>query len=267
MIFKQDSIRERLTSNLIQDLYNSVCDLMDYDFSAYNIITLIIKMNGKIVGGIESTILDLFDDWTGKYHWSETTANRHYYDGWKTNDCFKVGKKVIVPFYGAFDNWDKKFRSYNVMSKFRDVEKVFDFLDSGRTDWQGDLDLAFRVAADTQNTRNIDTKYFKVTFYKKGTAHFEFKDMDLLEKFNLFAGRHKNWLPPRYAKVRYEHMNDEERAVVDSFQGQERYEHIMANAEYYLCDGSCFGPVPLALESANDNVSELSFDEFLALVS
>ena len=233
MIFKQESITRRLTSNLVNELYDSVNALMDYDFSLYNILTLIIKMNGKVIKGVEDTIIKLFDEWTAR-SWNEESPNRHYYDGWKTNDCFSIGKKVIIPFYGAYDSWSKRFRAYNVYSKFADIEKVFDFLDSGRTDWPGSLGDAMRLAEATENTRNIDTKYFTVTFFKKGTAHLVFKDMELLEKFNLFAGQKKGWLPPCYGKKHYSDMTEEERQVIDSFQGRDRYEHILAHADYYL---------------------------------
>lgn len=246
MIFKQESITERLTSNLINDLHDSVNELMDYDFSVYNILTLVIKMNGKVINGVEDTIVQLFDEWTARC-WNEDSPNRHYFDGWKTNDCFSVGKKVIIPFYDAFDSWSKRFSSWRVASKFRDIEKVFDFLDSGRTDWPGDLERILNTVEANQNTRNIDTKYFTVTFYKKGTAHLVFKDMELLEKFNLFAARSKNWLPPCYGKKRYEDMTNEEQHVVDSFQGKERYQHILEHADYYLPQN---GPVIPLLPSA-----------------
>lgn len=236
-IFQQKTFTDRLTGNLLNELHDSVRELMDYDFSVYNILTIIIKMKAKVVKGIEDTIVDLFDDWTRRC-WNEESPNRHYYDGWKTNDCFAIGKKVIIPFYGAYDSWSNKFRAYNVCSKFADIEKVFDFLDSGRTDWSGSLDNALRLAEATENTRNIDTKYFTVTFYKKGTAHLVFKDMELLEKFNLFAGRKKGWLPPTYGKKRYTEMTPEEQRVIDSFQGRERYENVMANADYFLDSGS-----------------------------
>lgn len=237
MIFKQESITQRLTSNLINELHDSVNALMDYDFSVYNILTLVIKMNGKVINGVEDTIVQLFDEWTARC-WNEDSPNRHYYDGWKTNDCFSVGKKVIIPFYDAFSSWDKRFSSWRVASKFRDIEKVFDFLDSGRTDWLGDMENAFHTAEATQNTRNIDTKYFTVTFFKKGTAHLVFKDMELLEKFNLFAGQKKGWLPPNYGKKKYADMSTEEQHVVDSFQGRERYEYVMSHADYYLDTGA-----------------------------
>lgn len=233
-IFQQKTFTDKLTYNLLQELQDNVRELMDYDFSAYNILTLLIKMNQKVVGGIEQTIVGLFDDWTGKYHWSDTTSNRHYYDGWRTNDCFRVNKKVIVPFYGSYDDWSKQFRTFNVLRKFQDIEKVFDFLDSGRTEWTGTVEAAFKMAEETQNTKNIDTKYFTVTFFKKGTAHFVFKDEALLEKFNLFASRQKGWLPPNYGKKRYKDMTPEEKRVVDSFQGEEQYERVIADAMYYL---------------------------------
>lgn len=236
-IFEQPMIVNRLTGNLQNELYDNVNKLKDYEFSVYNILSLIIKMNGRIITGIEDTIVALFDDWTRSY-WHEDSPNRHYYNGWRTNDCFKVGKKVILPFYGAYDSWDKKFRSYNVVQKFRDIEKVFDFLDSGRTDWPGTLDKAFQQAEAEQITRNIDTKYFTVTIYKKGTAHLVFKDLDLLEKFNLFACQRKGWLPPEYGRKHYRDMSDEEQAVIDSFQGRDKYEEIMARADYYLNAGT-----------------------------
>lgn len=236
-IFQQPVIVDKLTGNLQNELHDNVDKLKDYEFSVYNILTLIIRMNGRIITGIEDTIVGLFDDWTRSY-WHEESPNRHYYNGWRTNDCFRVGKKVIIPFYGAYDSWDKKFRAYNVIQKFRDIEKVFDFLDSGRTDWPGTLADAFSKAEAEQVTRNIDTKYFTVTVFKKGTAHLIFKNLDLLEKFNLFACQKKGWLPPTYGKKHYKDMTDEEKAVVDSFQGSDKYEEIMVRADYYLNAGT-----------------------------
>ena len=236
-IFQHSTFTDKLTSNLLNDLQTSVNKFKDYEFSAYNILTLIIRMNGKVAQGIEDTIIKLFDDWTARSYY-EDSPNRHYYNGWKTNDCWRVGKKVIIPFYDAFDTWDKRFRAWSVMSRFRDIEKVFDFLDSGRTDWPGTFGNDFKVAEATGYTRNLDTKYFTCTFYKKGTAHLVFKDLDLLEKFNLFASQRKGWLPPNFGKKHYDDMSAEEKEVIDSFQGREKYEEILRRADYYLESGS-----------------------------
>lgn len=77
-------------------------------------------------------------------------------------------------------------------------------------------------------------KYFYVTIYKKGTVHIEFKDQKLVDRFNIYACQHKNWLPPTYGKFHYEEMTQDEKAVIDSFQGKENYEKILAEKEYYL---------------------------------
>lgn len=232
MLFHNPVFCNGLTSNLLKELWEDIDRFADYDFSAYNIFTLMQKMVQKISRGVTDTIIDLFDKWTART-WNEDSPNRHYYDGWKTNDCFAVGKKVIIPFFRAYDAWSKEFRAYNVESLFTDIEKVFDYLDGGRTE-NCNAALRFKEAEYTQNTRNIDTKYFTVTFYKKGTAHLVFKDEKLLEKFNIFAAQHKNWLPPTYGKKTYADMDTEERAVIDSFQGREAYEQVMAHADFYL---------------------------------
>lgn len=237
-IFQQPMFTEKLTMQLRNELQNMVNELMDYDLSAYNILTLVIEMNKRMNESIEKTIIDLFDDWTGKYHWSETTANRHYFDGWRTNDCFQVGKRVVVPLYGIFKDWydkNKRFDYWKAVELFRDIEKVFDFIDAGHTKSERTLEEIMKQAEETQNYR-IDTKYFKAVMYKKGTVHLEFKDMELLQKFNLFAAQNKKWLPPTYGKRRYKDMTKEEQKVVDSFQGREAYEHVMDRADYFLME-------------------------------
>ena len=236
-VFLKDIFQKALTSNLMNDLYDNVRQLADYDFSYFNIMTLVIKMNGKIGKGVEDTIMKLFDEWTYKYHWDENSGNRHYFNGWRTNDAFAVGKKVIIPFYGFETNWDnsKTLDEHRVVSKLRDIEKVFNYLDGGRTpEYVPTIETIVSWMKNMERINNVETKYFKVTIYKKGTAHLVFRDEKLLEKFNLFAAQHKNWLPPTYGKKKYTDMTDEEKAVIDSFQGEEAYANVMAHADYYL---------------------------------
>jgi hypothetical protein len=83
-------------------------------------------------------------------------------------------------------------------------------------------------------TKRIELKYFYVTFYKKGTCHIEFKNMELLHKFNLFGSQKKNWLPPSYGKTKYNDMTKEERIIIDEFEGVASYNKVMTNKSYYL---------------------------------
>lgn len=58
--------------------------------------------------------------------------------------------------------------------------------------------------------------------------------MELLEKFNVFASQKKGWLPPSYGRKRYTDMNEDEKKVVDAFQGRDQYEKVMQRRDYYL---------------------------------
>ena len=242
MLFASPQFVEQLTSNLRQELYNKLSELQDYDFTEFNIREIMAQMNAQVSEGVESTIMSLFDDWTRKYHWDENADNRHYFDGWKTNDAFAVNAKVILPMNG-YTRWTccpDEFRAYNVRERLVDIEKVFNYLDCGRS-VEISLNDALNEAEKTGQTRKVETKFFFLTFYKKGTCHIEFKDKDLLAKFNIFAARGKNWLPPSFGRKHYRDMDQEEKRVVDSFMGEatgRKYEQVVAHQDYFLATGS-----------------------------
>ena len=96
--------------------------------------------------------------------------------------------------------WNKFTYSFRVSEKLRDMEKVFDYLAGIPTGNTHGLSQILNVAEENQQSKNIECKYFTVTFYKKGTCHIVFKDMDLLKKFNIFGSQKKGWLPPAYGK-------------------------------------------------------------------
>lgn len=239
-LFQSPQFMSQLTSNLQKDLYSRVDELADYEFSAYNIFQLMEDMNQRVIGGVEQTIMNLFDDWTRKYHWDENAQNRHYFDGWRTNDAFAVNKRVIIPFYDAFSSYSGRLElGYSAESKLADIEKVFNYLDGGLTDDGVSLAMRLNTAKMERNSRKIPLKYFYATFYKKGTCHLEFRNMDLLSKFNIFAARHKKWLPPSFGRKSYKDLDREEKAVVDSFIGSEAdYNKVVDRADYFLSEAS-----------------------------
>lgn len=239
-LFKNKKFIGLLTGNLQHDFYNKVEELKDYDFSLYNIYELKIDMQKNIIKGIENTIMDLFEELSNKYHWyDEMSKNIHYYNGWKTNKAWIINKKVIIPLDG-FDNWyQSKFYPTNckVVEKLQDMEKCFNYLDGGLTE-AVDLEESLKFAEEYGETKNIQLKYFTVTFYKKGTCHITFNNEELLKKFNIFGSQHKGWLPPSYGKKAYKDMTQEEKAVVNEFEGEKEYNKVVSNKSYYLFDGN-----------------------------
>jgi hypothetical protein len=234
-LFSNDQFMGLFTSNLKQKYNAMVEELKDYDFSFYNIYTLRIQLSKEMVQGVEDTILNLFEEFSHKHYYDESSKNIHLYNGWKTNKAYKINKKVIIPLNG-FTGWSTKPYTpthYNVLDKLRDIEKVFNYLDNGLTE-EIDLKEALKFAENYQETKKIELKYFHVTFFKKGTCHIEFKNLDLLHKFNLFGSQRKGWLPPSYGKTKYTDMSREEKEVVNQFEGKESYNKVMKNQSYYI---------------------------------
>ncbi len=238
-LFENPNFIGQLTNNLQQEFYNKVEEMKDYDFSLYNIYQLKIDMQKKVVKGIENTIIELFHELSHKYsYWDETSKNIHYYNGWKTNKAWIINKKVIIPLAGYDSFWNRYNPSdYKIVRKLQDIEKCFNYLDGGLTE-AVDLEESLKFAEEYGETKDIQLKYFTVTFYKKGTCHITFNNEELLKKFNIFGSQHKGWLPPSYGKKTYKDMTAEEKAVVDEFEGEKEYNKVISNKEYYLFDGN-----------------------------
>jgi hypothetical protein len=239
-LFSNDQFMGLFTSNLKQKYMQQVEELKDYDFSFFNIYTLRIQLNKEMIQGVEDTILNLFEEFSHKHYYDESSKNVHLYNGWKTNKSYKINKKVIIPLHGYNDFWGKyEPTRYQVKDKLADIEKVFNYLDAGLTE-EIDLTDTLKMAEHYQETKKIELKYFYVTFYKKGTCHIEFKNMDLLQKFNLFGSQKKGWLPPSYGKSTYKDMTPEEKQVIKNFEGEDSYNKVMQNASYFIMDTNDF---------------------------
>ncbi|TPG68679.1 DUF4942 domain-containing protein [Brevibacillus laterosporus] len=236
-LFTNDQFMGLFTSNLKQKYLESVDELEDYDFSIYNIYSLRIQLSKEMIQGVEETILNLFEEFSHKHYFDEASKNIHYYNGWKTNKAYKINKKVIIPMNGFRDlqySWGRYEPSnYKVLNKLKDIEKVFNYLDNGETE-EIDITQALKMAEYYHENKKISLKYFYVTFYKKGTCHIEFKNMELLHKFNLFGSQKRNWLPPSYGKVKYKDMTTEDKEVINQFEGEQSYNKVMSNKSYYI---------------------------------
>lgn len=232
----------QLTENLQHEYYNMLGSLVNYEFSLYNIYEIKADMLRKVSRGIEETIISLFDEFSRKHsYYGEMSNNIHYYNGWKTNKAWIVNKKVIIPLQAYYDlnySWGG-FRPTRreVAYKLKDIEKCFNYLDGGRTE-SINLEKSLKFSEDSEETKNIELKYFTVTFYKKGTCHITFTNDELLKKFNIFGSQRKGWLPPGYGKKSYADMTSEERQVIDEFEGEKSYMDTFTNHDYYLTSGS-----------------------------
>ena len=235
-LFSAKEFISRCTSNMQNELFKRIEEMTNYDFSFYNINQIKIELIMGMSKAAEETILKVFDDLSNRHSYTEYSNNVHYYNGWKTNKSWIVNKKVVIPMYDAFSSWSGKpeFSRYSTVRTLSDIEKALDYLDQGETPEWGSLEANLQRAEQAGITRNIDTKHFTMTFYKKGTCHLTFKDLDLLKKFNIFGSQKKGWLPPTYGRKAYTSMDTEEKAVIDEFEGEKEYARTLRETHRFI---------------------------------
>lgn len=231
----------RLTTNIQVAWDMKLKDLVHYDFNERNVKAVFMDMLAQVSNGVEESIMAYFNQFT-RYAMYDGSQNVHYYNGWNTNAAYKVNKKIILPCYSVVrdaktDNfWIQKYGlldTRRAVSLLQDIEKVFNFLDDGTTR-NVDLTHELELASAGHKTRNIATKYFDVSFYKKGTMHITFRNQALVDAFNIYGARKNRWLPETYGTKAYEDMTPDEQSVIDEFQGKESYAAVLANKQFYL---------------------------------
>lgn len=250
-LFSVPEFTDKLTTEVQHSLHSRIHEFAHYDFTLYNIYSLFLEMSSALLSNIKKAIYDLFEDCTHRHHYAEYSKNIHYYDGWKTNKAFKVNKKVILPFHmGDFYwNWGQGGQfsiPYDMKRKLCDMEKVFDYLAGTCAAGHAGLALALDAAGKEGRRRGIDARHFRISLFKKGTCHIEFKDPEMVKKFNIFGSRQKGWLPPGYGETRYDDLDSEARDVIDSFEGRESYIQTVQRSGFYLLSDADAPMLPFA---------------------
>jgi len=220
-------IRNRMTKKKKAEFEILLQQRCNMDFTGNNIRQFILNLIGGYEQNLTDAVLDVFDKFTIRHCFTDGVyeENIHYFNGWRTNKAFKVGKKVIVPFYGSygapFQSMGKWHLDYSAKDTLRDFDVVMNYFD-GMSDYVTIIDAIDEAFKEGRNT-NIKSTYFTMTCHKKGTLHLKFNDEGILRRFNIAACRGKNWLPHEYGNKPYHEMDAEEKAVVESFEGVVEY--------------------------------------------
>ena len=204
------------------------------EFTESNIRQFVLNLVDAFPEHIYKAIAALFDKMTEyalrdcRWGKNEYAANIHYFNAWKTNNGYKVNKKVILPYYGdAYRQWGRGL-GYEPQRFLNDLEKVMLYF----TDFDC-RDSALGNICDHHirqgNTRKIETRYFYISVFKKGTMHIQFRDEDLLRRFNIEACKQKGFLPMDYGEGDFEALNPHQQALVEHFEGKLGYQPIQHN--------------------------------------
>lgn len=230
-----DELSRLLTADAQREYSSKLLEMEQYEFNERNILQLKADLTKNLFGTIDAAIMKVWDNFTSRFHWREGSPNIHYYNGWKTNNAFKCNKRVIIPLYAFNHRWNE-FDVGSVHNELCDIEKAMNYLDCGRTE-AADMTERLQDAKEI-GSHWIESKFFTIRLHKKGTAHLTFRDENLLKKFNLYCGRKLNWLPDDYGFKPYSALDDQERAVADSFEGRSSYEETYQNRQFYLTNSN-----------------------------
>lgn len=238
MLFKKKELEELFTETIRRNFYDNLYKMRNYEFNMFNIKQLLKNLSNEMISSLEESIIGLFDEFSKEHHWHpESKENIHYYNGWYTNKSYYINKKVIIPMK-CVSYYDKKYRfDYSVKAKITDIHKIFMYLDNSdekNVTSIEEIERILSIAERDQKNKNIDFTYFTINLFKKGTCHIKFKSEDLLLKFNIYGSQRKNWLPPGYGKKKYNEMTEEEKTVINEFQGEKSYEKVCNNTREYL---------------------------------
>jgi len=226
-----DEINSRLTSDKRNELYHQLETYGDMEFTAANVRQFVVNLIGSYKKTLMDAVLKLFDKFTDhSYNNGPNEKNVHYFNGWKTNSAWKINRRIVIPIYGGC--WGSPFTGYNgkwelnhnIDDQLHDIDLVMRYFDGKILSWDTSLNEAVNSAFGSGQNRNIESKYFICSCFKKGTIHLTFKDEDILRQFNKAACVGKNWLPQDYGVKPYTALTTGEKSVVDEFEGRKSYE-------------------------------------------
>jgi methylase of polypeptide subunit release factors len=216
--FELPEFKRNLTSDAKKSLEIQIQNCSSLEFSEKNIYTVLLNIINNYENTLMNETLKLFDTMTVKYAWHEElhTKNVHYFNGWKTNQAYRVNNKVVLPWMNCFCSYNSKLIPSDTANKLNDIDKVMNFF-AGLPEYVSIVD-ALTIALRESKNRGVESTFFKISAFKKGTVHLEFKDEDILRRFNITACRGKNWLPHDYGRKHYDECSPEVRDCIQTFE-------------------------------------------------
>lgn len=144
-------------------------------------------------------VADLFNEITSYYN-----GNDRWHEGWKTNKNWKINKKVIYPYGVKYEDWcmnSFSLGSYRfeqnwiddldrIVRHIKPINKIGDERDYFiKSCLDRHFDRVGRVRSGEKFNNVVETPYFRLKFYKKGTLHIEFLDRYVLDRLNQLGGQ------------------------------------------------------------------------------
>ena len=190
-IIEKSNLRKYATKGVREDINKFVETQQKIPFTMKNIYQMFEIIIGTASARMDRAILEAFDTITEHHH-----DNRQYLKGFKTNSHFLVGKKFILPnVVRPAKEYGYESSTYNYLTSYKseaiaDLEKAICYTIGLNYDEILTLNHSIR-----QNTYKefYECEFFKYKAFKNGNMHFEWKNDDVLGKFNQQVSRLKGY--------------------------------------------------------------------------
>lgn len=162
------------------------------DFNARNIQAMFEELMDKQKEFLHAALFDAFDHMTA-YH----KENRVYFEGWKTNDCWKVNKKVILP--NHFEAWisNTLHMNYHYEAQLTDIDRALCLVAGMEFNSITTMVASIKRELDrTKGPSECVSTFFRMRYFKKGTLHLWFLNDTVWNMFNTEVAKARKWLPP-----------------------------------------------------------------------
>ena len=204
-IFNKLNMEKYVTSGVMKDINKFVETQEKVPFTMKNIY----KMLEIIVGTREQTFNRALEEAVDNFT-KHTHENRFGVEGWKTNSGYMLNKKficegIVEPSWGG-GSLQVRYNSYSG-NKIDDLVKVLCNITGNN---YNDIGTLYRFNFDkVKHEKNFEIKpnewyefgFFNVKFFKKGTMHVKFKNIDDWYRLNYAYGQLKGFsLPETYKK-------------------------------------------------------------------
>ena len=194
LILDTDDFRELLTNEAVQKLNRQIEAANEMEINLANIRMLLTALGANQRDILTESVVSIFKKIT-RYHMNEYSTNIHYYDGWKTNDAYRINHKIIIPIKHAFDRWD-------FGTRVGSDEVSYDYVCSDVKNWIGDIIKAFKLIDsmvsdefEAISDKEFENDTLRFRMFLNGNIHVWFKDVRLLEKLNYLCGQYFAWIP------------------------------------------------------------------------
>lgn len=199
-IFDKMNMQKYVTSGVMRDINKFVETQTKIPFTMRNIYKMFQIIVGTRQESYNRALEEAIDNFTKHSH-----DNRFGVEGWKTNSGHMLNKKFICEGVAELSYGGRlqvKYDSYNG-EKLNDLTKVLCNITGTNYSVIGTLNR-FNYTKEKNNCM-LETNtwycwgFFEIKFFKKGTAHIRFKDIDTWYRLNKAYGELKGFsLPETY---------------------------------------------------------------------